>query len=294
MTNRKILYGCQIQNGDLRRVEQEAAVVSRVFTLYTEGLSYQKISDILNGEHIPFSPEAPQWNKQKVKRMLENPRYTGQDGYPVLIEKEQFQAVQELIREKTVSYVPPKDRPALRLKAHLQCGCCGGELHRQFGKHPGQDTLYLKCICCGARINILDSTLLEEVSRQMAEHDNPTGEPYRPSEEVIRLTNAINRGLEHPVGPEEIITLILEGASARYDCCPATTEQDRFDRPAEVDFKRFGWAVSYITITGENTVTVHFKGTGKERSHDTSSIGAAGTDHPGNEKGDHRKRSSAR
>ena len=48
MSNRKILYGYQIKNGDLTIMESEAAVVSRIFTLYIEGrLSYQKISDTL-------------------------------------------------------------------------------------------------------------------------------------------------------------------------------------------------------------------------------------------------------
>ena len=93
----------------------------------------------------------------------------------------------------------------------------------------------------------------------MAEHDAPTEEAYIPSADTVRLTNAINRGLEHPDKPEDVVSLILQGVSARYDCCPAPTKSEIFNRPAEVDFKSFGQAVSHITITGENIVTVHFK-----------------------------------
>ena len=77
MINRKILYGYQIQNGEIAVVEDEALVVQRVFSLYLGGQSYQRISDTLNGEEIPFCREAPLWNKHKVKRLLENPRYAG-------------------------------------------------------------------------------------------------------------------------------------------------------------------------------------------------------------------------
>ena len=71
MSNRKILYGYQIQRGELATVSKEADTVRRVATLYLDGLSYQKISDILNSDRIPFSGETPLWNKHKVKRLLE-------------------------------------------------------------------------------------------------------------------------------------------------------------------------------------------------------------------------------
>ena len=57
MTNRKILYGYQIRHGELAIVPQEAEVVQRVSALYLDGLSYQRISDILNSDGFPFSAE---------------------------------------------------------------------------------------------------------------------------------------------------------------------------------------------------------------------------------------------
>ena len=90
MRNRTLLYGYQILNGDLTVDPEDATVVVRVFTLYTAGLSYQKISDTLNEEHIPYSQERPEWNKHKVKRLLENPRYIGRDDYPAIVDDEMF------------------------------------------------------------------------------------------------------------------------------------------------------------------------------------------------------------
>lgn len=258
MTNRKILYGYQIQRGELTVVPQEAETVRRITTLYLAGASYQKISASLNGDGIPFSSETPLWNKHKVKRLLENPRYTGAGGYPPILDSTIFRAVQEKIREKTEGCVRREKRPALALREYLRCEC-GGPLCRTAGKNRGTDTLYLKCESCGKRLVLPDSLLLSEVSHKMAEHDTPPETPYAPSGEVVRLNNAIDRGLERPEHPEDVVALILQGISARYDCCPATTEYESLCRPAEVDLKRFGQAVSHITIIGNQDVTVHFK-----------------------------------
>lgn len=259
MRNRTLLYGYQFRNGDLTAAPEEAAVAVRVFTLYMAGLSYQKISDTLNGEHISYSQERPEWNKHKVKRLLENPRYIGRDSYPAIVDDEMFQTVQTMIHGKTAGYAPRPDRPALRLKDRMRCAHCGGALHRLAGKGRREDTLYLKCARCTAVATIADAELLDQVARQWAEHKAPRQEPYQPSGEVIRLTNAINRALERPESPEEVVSLILQGASARYDCCPAAAPYENADRPLEVDFNRIRQAVSSITISADNTVAVSFQ-----------------------------------
>lgn len=258
MTYRKNLYGYRIVSGKIALVPDEKAVVELVAGLYLAGASYQVIADSLNKAGTPFSSEAPLWNKHKVKRLLENPRYTGTNGYPAILEVDTFQAVQSKIRAKTEGYTFKEKRPALKLKDCLRCPC-GGALQRVGGTIRRKDTLYLKCAACGAHVTILDEDLLTEVSRQMVEHNASKEQPYVPDSEVIRLTNAINRSLEHPNSPENVVSLILQGASARYNCCPTPTEQIEKYRLSEADLKRFGQAVSHITITGNLDVTIHFK-----------------------------------
>ena len=100
MINRKILYGYRIRNGILEIVPEEQQTVKRIFTLYNAGASYQGISDALNQGNIPYSQEVPLWNKHKVKRLLENPRYTGQDDYPAIVDMEVFRAGRQRTAEK--------------------------------------------------------------------------------------------------------------------------------------------------------------------------------------------------
>ena len=149
MINRKVLYGYQIQNGALEIVPEEQRAVSMVFTLYNAGASYQAISDALNRQGIPYCREVPLWNKHKVKRLLENPRYTGKEGYPILVEADIFQAAQEKTAEKNARKQSHGEKPAIaRLTPYFRCAC-GGKMTRLGGGWQNSGKLYLRCEGCG-------------------------------------------------------------------------------------------------------------------------------------------------
>lgn len=259
MINRKILYGYQIRDGALEIVPEEQQVVRMVFTLYIAGASFQNISEALNQQHIPYCLEAPPWNKHKVKRVLENPRYTGKDGYPAIIDANDFQAVQDKIAEKIAKrQTHEAEMPIERLKSYLRC-TCGGKLIRIGGKWLDSSELHLKCGSCGSTITTDTDTVLTEANRQIYAYEHPKQPAYAPSAEVIRLSNAINRGLEQPDSPEAVMALILQGAAARYNCCPEPiSEYENFDHLPKADWNHFRRVVSYITITQEHIITVQF------------------------------------
>lgn len=250
--NRKILYGYQIQDGRLVIQPQEDAVVKQIFSIYLEGTYQWKIADILNADSVIYSQERPQWTMHRVGFILKNPRYMGADGYPVIIDAGTFQTAQDIIqkRKKTVRR---SDRPALQYREKLCCGECGSPLKRRFSGHKRNDTLYLQCKGCGIRTEIKDSDFLAEVERQTATHipSERSAVSYEPSAEAVRLANAINRGLERPEQPEEIVKLILQGVSARYDC---------FSQEANLIDVHGEKAIQYISISADNAVTVTFKG----------------------------------
>ena len=260
MINRKILYGYQIRDGALEIVPEEQQTIRMAFTLYIAGTSYQAIADALNHQNIPYCPEAPLWDKHKVKRLLENPRYTGKDGYPAMIDASDFQAVQEKISEKSVKFqAQGKVTPIDRLKTYFRC-TCNGKMVRLGGGWQASGKLYLKCERCCTTVTLDANTTIQEVARQLQAHKCQGPDAYTPSAEVIRLNNAINRGLEQSDSPEAVMTLILQGAAARYDCCPQPiSEYEPSDRPVEVDWLRFRRVVSYITVAPDAAVKLTFK-----------------------------------
>jgi DNA-directed RNA polymerase subunit RPC12/RpoP len=174
------------------------------------------------------------------------------------MDRDDFNTIQSMIQEKLLFTPRPRIGPLCDSKKYLRCGNCGRRLLGMGGKGQQRNTLYLRCEHCGTQVKLPDADLLGEVSRQMTEHDAPPEETYIPSADTIRLTNAINRGLERPDKPEDTVSLILQGISARYDCCPAPTEFETFNRPTEVNFSSFDQAVSHITISDENAIALHF------------------------------------
>ena len=251
--NRKILYGYQMRDGKLTIQPQEAEGVRRVFFLYLEGMSQRQIMDMLNADGVAYSVENPLWTHQRITQTLRNPRYMGEKGYPALIDGETFRKAQSARAERMRKR---GNHPALRLTQKLRCGHCGHPLRRSFQKQL-KDTLRFLCDGCGARITIPDAALLAEGERQAAEYVPPSEGGYAPSEDVIRLSNAVNRGLERPDNPEEVVALILQGISARYACVPAQmTTADILRLIREKDYDR---AIQLIAITADNAVKVTFK-----------------------------------
>ena len=103
----------------------------------------------------------------------------------------------------------------------------------------------------------LDYLYLRRNPWQAAEYTPPAEGGYTPSEDTVRLTNAINRGLERPEHPEDVVALILRGISARYACFEAPAASP--DTQRLIREKAYAQAIKYITITAENAVTVTFK-----------------------------------
>ena len=252
--NRKILYGYQIQDGELSAHPQEAEGVKRTFSLYLAGMTQQQIADALNAEGFPYSEESPVWSRPRVVQTLRNSRYMGEKGYPALVDDETFCAAQTMRVGRMRKW---GDHPALCLVRKLRCGHCGHSL-RRLAQSQWKHTLRFHCDGCGMSVTIPDADLLTEVERQAAEYTPPADAPgYTPSEDTVRLANAINRGLEKPERPEEVVTLIMQGISARYACFP--TQMTATDILRLIREKDYDQAIRYITITAENAVTVTFK-----------------------------------
>lgn len=189
--------------------------------------------------------------------------------YPVMIDESDFQAVQEKISENSVKYqAQGKVTPLDRLKPYFRC-TCNGKMVRLGGHWQDSGKLYLKCECCGIAVTLDADATIQEIVRQFRAHKCQGPDAYAPSAEVIRLNNAINRGLERPDSPEAVMNLILQGAAARYDCCPQPiSEYETSDRSVKVDWHRFRRVVSYITVASDATVSLTFTDdnfTGKDK-----------------------------
>lgn len=263
MVSRLTPYGYKIKNGVPVIIPERAAVIQRIYHAYMTGESFQKISDTLNDESIPFDGITPVWDYNKVRCVLRSKKYAGTREYPAIIDAETFKKVQEILQRKSMKCTPrPRERIALELKPYLYCQNCKARLEKtKSKKNQPHDAIHFMCTGCRARIMIGDNELLDGVCEQIKEHYMPTDPPsYIQSDEVVRLTNAINRKLEQPNDPDEVIDLILQGISARYNCWTdsGSLNPDNY-RAEERVRKNISRAVSYITIAPDKTIQVYFK-----------------------------------
>jgi len=232
--NRYLPFGYRIQNGALCIHETEAAVVRQVFADYQAGASYRLIAESLTAKSVPYMENRTDWNKHRVKRILENSRYCGGDNFPQIIPAGTFRAVAALIGQKIQGEPLSEELDSIRSKAI--CGACGAKY-----KRDGRSKNY-EAWCCSAegRITpkrITDQALLEGVTDilntiirepRLLELPSPHREHY--SLDVARTENQINRELEKSEVDSDYIKLLIFGcAAAKYEAC-ADTEPEYLTR----------------------------------------------------------------
>lgn len=222
--NRYLPFGYHIQNSTLSIHETESAVVRQVFDDYQAGTSYRRIAEQLTAKGVPYMENRTDWNKHRIKRMLENPRYCGGDNFPKLIPAATFEAVAALIGQKSQGKPLSEELDSIRSKAI--CGACGAKY-----KRDGRSKNY-EAWCCSAegRITpkrITDQALLESVTEvlntiirepSLLELPSPHRENY--SLDVARTENQINRELEKSEVDSDYTKLLIFGcAAAKYEAC---------------------------------------------------------------------------
>lgn len=223
---RKIPFGYIIEGGVTQPHPREADAVRYIFGQYLAGASLLVIAEDMTRQGPRYHQHTPAWNKNMVKRVLENAKYTGAEGYPPLVSNEDFAAAR-CQRSSRNTYAPLSNevRPIL---GKMACAGCGGRLARGTRSHG---RVHWRCQDCGQSVSISDEALAEIVDRLLRELSQaphlltaPEPQQTEPNLEAVRLQNeltlALNRGGE---SPEYIKSLALAAAVLRYNQIPDPT-----------------------------------------------------------------------
>lgn len=230
---RKIPFGYIIEGGVTQPHPQEANAVRYIFGQYLAGASLLVIAEDMT-EHGPrYHQHTPAWNKNMVKRILENQKYIGADSYPPLVSDEDFAATQ-CQRSSRNTYAPLSDevRPIL---GKMACAGCGGRLARGTRSHG---RVHWRCQDCGQSVSISDEALAEMVSGRLRELSQaphrltaPEAQQIGPGLEAIWLQNELTLALNRGGGsPEYIKSLVLTAAVQRYSQLPDPTPAHELER----------------------------------------------------------------
>lgn len=268
---RKIPFGYQIQKGKIQLQMQEAETVRNIFSRYLAGDSYLTIAEALT-EHGPrYHEHTPEWNKHMVKRILENSKYIGGQGYPWIVSDEDFLAVQ--LRKADCTRPASLSADIAPILNKTVCAMCGFPMRRDTRTH-GRPRWQCQNPDCHQTVFIGDESLAEQITQQLREIAKAPHPLQPPATERIcsgidalrlqnELTLALNRNSENP---EYIKALVLAAAAQKYEQFPDPTPAHEFERllaqletnPTDADALAdlLNTAVSAVRLAPDKRVTL--------------------------------------
>lgn len=216
---RNLPYGYAAFNGRIIPKPDEIAELTWVFESYKMGATCQEIAENLIKRAIPYMEGKPEWNKSKIKRILENKSYLGTNMLPSVMTEQVFYEIQEIMKSKTVNQ---RETPyeIQVLKGLMHCSGCGSKLTR----YLTHDRDVWKCANKECEVSITKKMLENELTkmqnqliREPDQTDLVNDNQVIQSIEMRRLTEILNDEMDKQT-PDEIMIkeLIFACAAAEY------------------------------------------------------------------------------
>lgn len=236
--NRTIPFGYGMKNGEITTNPKEVYAVVTIFDEYLNGKSLSEIANLMQYENIRYSEDSDYWNKNMVKRIIENEKYLGNDTYPQIIAENNFkQANEKRVRKATRLNLISDDLQELRNRTY--CSECGHRFSRIGGnsKYEHWDCRNPDCyrleyrltdqMIIGAVLNVLNSAI---ANPSLLESGGDIS-IYSPTADIVRQQNEINRMTDSGhIDFDRVKAEIFRLAEMKYDCCsyndsPQKTEE---------------------------------------------------------------------
>ena len=274
--NRVIPFGYCMKNGEITTNPKEVCAVSTIFREYLNGSSLLQIAKLMESEKIRYTEDSDRWNKNMVKRIIENEKYLGTDKYPQIIDEETFKTANEKrVRKATTFNSICDDLQEIRKVTYcLECG------EKLFRRTNGKGREYWNCgnpdcfkyeyrltdqMIIGAVLTVLNTAI---ANPSLIENSGEIS-VYSPTVDVIRKQNEINQMTDSlQMDFDRVKAEIFKLAEMKYDCC---TYNDSPQKAAEIkallknheqlntlDIGLFKACVSRIWISHFCTIEVEF------------------------------------
>ena len=194
-----------------------------MFAAYLSGEPLSKIAAHLTAKLVEYLPGRWQWDKARVKRILDNAKYTGAGDFPPIIKERDFQMAHQK-KESANTNRQSVDKDVKLFKSLVHCHHCGAPMVRRMDSRMAHPVTW-KCPQCGyflplpdedfkQRVFLLQKKLVEKpLLAEKEEETIPVA-----SMEARRLTNEIFRKLDSGVFSEdELVNLALQCAAKNYE-----------------------------------------------------------------------------
>jgi len=274
--NRVIAFGYCMKNGEIMVDFTESKEVVKIFEEYLNGNSLLQIAKLMESEKVQYSEGSDRWNKNMVKRIIENEKYLGNDKYPKIISETFFnQANEKRVSKATSVCIISEELQEIRNRTY--CSECGHRLSRIGGncrcekwdcRNPDcyrfdyqlTDQMIIGAVLTVLNTAIANSSLIE---------NNSEISVYSLTADVIRKQNEINQMLDSvQLDFDRIKSEIFRLAEMKYNCCtyddnPQKTVQlrsllENHEQLNSLDIGLFKACISRIWISHFCTIEVEF------------------------------------
>lgn len=274
--NRVMPFGYYMKNGEIIVDFTESKAVVSIFEEYLNGSSLLQIAKHMESEKVRYSEGSDRWNKNMVKRIIENEKYLGTDKYPQIISESFFkQANEKRVSKATSVCVISEDLKEIRNRTY--CTECGHRLSRIGGncRCAKWDCRNPDCfrfeyqltdqMIIGAILTVLNTVI---ANPSLIENSGEIS-VYSPTADVIRKQNEINQMTDSSqVDFERVKSEIFKLTEMKYECCtydenPHKTAQIRsllenYEQLNSLNIDLFKACISRIWISHFCTVEVEF------------------------------------
>ncbi|MDE5936975.1 MAG: recombinase family protein [Ruminococcus sp.] len=206
--------------------QTESKAVVRIFEEYLNGSSFLQIAKLMESEKIRYTADSARWNKNMVKRIIENEKYLGNSKYPQIIDEETFKIANKKRVQKAAISVISEDLQEIKNRTYcLECGHrlsrIGGNCRCEKWDCRNPDCYRLEYQLTDQMIIVSVLTVLNTViANPNLFESNSEISVYSPIADVIRKQNEINQMMDSAKPDfDRIKSEIFRLAEMKYDCC---------------------------------------------------------------------------
>ena len=274
--NRVIPFGYCMKNGEITVDFAESKAVIKIFEEYLGGISLMQIAKLMESEKVRYSECSDRWNKNMVKRIIENEKYLGNEKYPQIISEKFFiQANEKRMAKANSMCVISEDLQEIRNRTY--CLECGHRLSRIGGncRYAKWDCRNPDCyrleyqltdqMIIGAVLTVLNTV----IANPSLIESNSEISVYSPTADVIRKQNEISQMTDSTqVDFDRVKSEIFELAEMKYECCtydknPQKTAYlrellENYEQLNSLDIGLFKTCISRIWISHFCTIEIGF------------------------------------
>lgn len=289
MMQRHMPIGYKMVDGKIQIDETKEKVVKKVFKDYLSGVSTYGLAKELTAMGFLNANNKPSWNHGSIGKILENTKYLGDDRYPQMIEKEQFEQVQNCRKERCQTLgrtaQPNSMVNQYTFSGKLRCGECG-EIYRKYVEHSGKTSersnwkckkyIYKNRVQC--RCGVITDEQIKEAFIIAANHiifkiyildrkpkaaSPPVNPKFKKLDQRVKELESDGR-----YSSKELSGLIFKRAMAFYSTAEIkdyehTTEKmkqvfSQREQLKEFDDDLFSTVVTYLTVYADRRLTFEF------------------------------------